>query len=173
MSHFRLFSTMISFSDGREATRALTSFLVAIWHAAEFPGVFGPRRWQLLLLRSAGTSCGASFAPADAAGDAVASRPGTRCRGFVALGVEATFDESRGITDVIPVRFEHQTVDAQTAVLQNPKGIESSQARTIHGWYRSAVAMAIDALADFTPEKKMRLARRPVNANEKQEKSTS
>ena len=80
-------------------------------------------------MRSAGASCGASFASADAAGDAVASRPGTRRRGFVALGVEATFDESRGITYVIPVRFEHQTVDAQTTVLQNPVGIEGNLIR--------------------------------------------
>ena len=58
-----------------------------------------------------------------------------RARRLVALAVEAALDKGGGIADVIAVRFEDETVDAQTLILQNPEGT------TTHNFDREKAAL--------------------------------
>ena len=77
------------------------------------PSATGSASFRLLLPVGAASPDASAACASAASGVSQRSRP----RRLVALGVEATLDEGGRISNVVSVRFKHQTVHAQTLIL--------------------------------------------------------
>ena len=121
-------SSPASLATRRKAASAAASLLVAVRHAAKLFQVSRrrllPRQW-LRFPRASGSTTSARTSGGTRGGNVIASSRMQwtrlrRRRRLVSLGVEAALDEGGGIADVVAVRFEDETLDAQPLILQNP-----------------------------------------------------